>query len=385
MYFLSTNKNFMFIFFKKNRNHLFFKKTPVNIKTTSFSWKQSAIKRYIKNNLYTSKIYICKHSQWLFVYLFTFLLKKKYIIKNTNNYKNVNSFYLYQIYYLNKYLYKNYNLNNISKKNLSINQSHLSIEYANLTMSSFKKNLYGFGNSQISFFSQKFEKHQQYLYENFKKKYKYFNKKINKMFPIPIALHKKHILNIYLLDMIHSYKGVRHARGLPCRGQRTWTNAWTSYRTNTVLRVFKIKLLNRVYKKIPFGQINTYYLAEQINLLWKVFWKDEWLNARKKVIVISKKKNYNIDVSSMAKGNVVSPSRLKKMSKKQKSSIGKNTLTLGFDIGFTKKVLTDLYKRNKIKQLKTITPKKSKKKKIDIKTKIIKHRLKKKSKKSVWD
>ena len=138
------------------------------------------------------------------------------------------------------------------------------------------------------------------------------------MFPVPIALQKKHTLNVYVLDMIQSYKGVRHARGLPCRGQRTWTNAWTSYRTNTTLRVFKIKLLNRAYKKTPHNQLNMYYLAEQINLLWKVFWKDEWLNAKKKVLVVSKKKNYNVDIASMAKGNIISPTRLKKMSKKTK-------------------------------------------------------------------
>jgi len=44
----------------------------------------------------------------------------------------------------------------------------------------------------------------------------------------------------------------------------------------------------------------------------------------------------------MAKGNIISPTRLKKMSKKQKSSMGKNTLTLGFDKEFNKKVLLDL-------------------------------------------
>lgn len=261
----------------------------------------------------------------------------------------------------------------------------MSIEYANLTLQTFKQTLYAFGNSQISFFSKRFEKHPRNLYPNFKKNYKYLNKTIQQIFPVPIALHKKHTLNVYVLDMIQSYKGVRHARGLPCRGQRTWTNAWTAYRANTTLRVFKIKLLNRAYKKIPHNQLNMYYLAEQVNLLWKVFWKDEWLNAKKKVLTVSKKKNFNIDVASMAKGNIVSPTRLKKMSKKQKSSIGKNTLTLGFDIGFTKKVLIDLYKRDKLKQLKTIKTNKTKKKKVDTKTKIIKHNLKKKSKKSLWD
>jgi ribosomal protein S13 len=88
-------------------------------------------------------------------------------------------------------------------------------------MKGFKNTLYGFGNSHVSFFSKKFEKLDRHLYENFKKNYKFFNKKIADVYPVPIAIHKKHTLNVYLLDMIQSYKGIRHARGLPCRGQRT--------------------------------------------------------------------------------------------------------------------------------------------------------------------
>lgn len=242
----------------------------------------------------------------------------------------------------------------------------------------------GFGNTHVEFFSKKFEKHPQFLYETFKKHYKFFNKTILTKFPARTALHKKHVLNIYMLDLIQSYRGTRHIRGLPSRGQRTWTNAWTAYRLNATLRLFKIKLLKRAYKKITPTQLNTYYMAEQINLLWKVFWRDEWLNAKKKVIYISKKKNFNVDVTSMAKGNIISPTRLKKMSKKQRNLIGKNTATLGFDVGFTKKVLIDLYKLKKLKKLRQNKQVK-KKKKIDIKTKIIKHKLKKKSKKSLWD
>jgi len=81
----------------------------------------------------------------------------------------------------------------------------------------------------------------------------------------------------------------------------------------------------------------------------------------------------------MAKGNVVSPSRLKKLSKKQKSSLGKNTLTLGFEVGFTKKVLMDLYKREKLKRLKTNKTKKKKKNENQNKKK--KNKIKKKAKK----
>jgi small subunit ribosomal protein S13 len=38
-------------------------------------------------------------------------------------------------------------------------------------------------------------------------------------------LKKKMVFNIFMLDLINSYKGLRHAFGLPVRGQRTWTNA----------------------------------------------------------------------------------------------------------------------------------------------------------------
>jgi ribosomal protein S13 len=88
-------------------------------------------------------------------------------------------------------------------------------------MRGFKDMLYGFGNSQVFYFSKKFEKHEHHIYLNFLKNYKFFNKKISLMFPVSIALHKKHLVNIYVLDIIQSYKGTRHARGLPCRGQRT--------------------------------------------------------------------------------------------------------------------------------------------------------------------
>lgn len=38
-------------------------------------------------------------------------------------------------------------------------------------------------------------------------------------------LKKRHMFNIFMLDLINSYRGLRHAFGLPVRGQRTWTNA----------------------------------------------------------------------------------------------------------------------------------------------------------------
>jgi ribosomal protein S13 len=35
------------------------------------------------------------------------------------------------------------------------------------------------------------------------------------------VLKKKMIFNIFMLDLVNSYRGLRHAFGLPVRGQRT--------------------------------------------------------------------------------------------------------------------------------------------------------------------
>lgn len=98
----------------------------------------------------------------------------------------------------------------------------------------------------------------------------------------------------------------------------------------------------------------------------------------------------------MAKGQIVSPQKLKKMNKKQKQALKKNTFSLGFDLGFTKKMVDDLYKQKILEQSKRKSKRsniislrdekkksKIKKKKIDVKTQKIKHTIKKKSKKSV--
>jgi small subunit ribosomal protein S13 len=84
------------------------------------------------------------------------------------------------------------------------------------------------------------------------------------------SLKKKMIFNIFMLDLINSYRGLRHAFGLPVRGQRTWTNAWSVYRSNLALRQFKIKLSKRLYTSITINELNIAYLAEQINSLWKL-------------------------------------------------------------------------------------------------------------------
>ena len=57
-----------------------------------------------------------------------------------------------------------------------------------------------------------------------------------------------HLIRLYLTKTM---RGKAQALGKPSRGQRSWSNAWTSYRNNKVLRRFisdTQKILNTVQK-----------------------------------------------------------------------------------------------------------------------------------------
>merc|ERR1712100_465936 len=63
-------------------------------------------------------------------------------------------------------------------------------------------------------------------------------------------LQKINILRKYL---IKSYQGYCHSIGKPVRGQRTWSNAWNSFKCNNILRSF----INKVKKIKSFQDKNT--------------------------------------------------------------------------------------------------------------------------------
>lgn len=137
------------------------------------------------------------------------------------------------------------------------------------------------------------------------------------------------------MDFLLTYKGWRHIKGLPVNGQRTWSNGNTSYKNNTILRDYKSNILKNSYKNIQQQNISTIYLAEQVNLLWKNQWEEEWKEAKKKRLLIQKnnKSFSKIDLSSLASANV------NFFSKKKKIDSRKNIISLGFDPGFTKNIL----------------------------------------------
>jgi ribosomal protein S13 len=52
-------------------------------------------------------------------------------------------------------------------------------------------------------------------------------------------------LNIIRYFLIKSHRGYGHAVGKPVHGQRTWSNAWNSYRVNKTLRFFLAEMKNK--------------------------------------------------------------------------------------------------------------------------------------------
>jgi hypothetical protein len=139
------------------------------------------------------------------------------------------------------------------------------------------------------------------------------------------------ILHVFLLDIITSYRGWRHYKGLPVRGQRTWTNSWSTFRSNTLLRNYKVKLAKKFYGNLPTHEVSIALAAEQINLIWKTQWFSEWVSAKRSRLNFKGSENtIKIDLYSMANGQIVSPARLKKMSKKQKQSVKKKPFYFRF-------------------------------------------------------
>jgi hypothetical protein len=204
---------------------------------------------------------------------------------------------------------------------------------------------------------------------------------------------------VYILDLLSLYRGWRHSRNLPVRGQRTWSNGWTASRSNILLKHLRIKKGKKMYGNLPISEIYTAQLAEQINSMWKDQWPHEWSAARSSRLKSTAHRNViKTDLYSMAQGNVMSPVKFQKLSKKQQQSYNKNHFSLGFDPGFTKPLLKELYdlkaagkKTGKYSSVilhkSDLTHKRQavKKKKIDIKAKKAAHIAKQKTKKTAWD
>lgn len=210
------------------------------------------------------------------------------------------------------------------------------------------------------------------------------------------SIFNRKLFNIVMLDTVGSYRGWCHFRGLPTRGQRTWTNAWSAYKSNGVLRNYKLKIFKKYYGGvIPEKEITVSYVAETLNFVWRFQWDKEWLSAKNELFKFEgHPKTMKIDLYSMYNYQVIHPFKLNKMSKKQRQSFNKNYFSLGFDVGFTKTLLSERYKlgsddsKNSVSGASFLTrderlnkKKKTKSKKMSKKPAVRSRTLKK----SVWD
>ena len=183
--------------------------------------------------------------------------------------------------------------------------------------------------------------------------------------PSSSSLKKKWYVNICFFDVILMYKGWRHFKGLPVRGQRTWSNANTSYRSNLILRQLKLNNAKKIYGNISLNLLNTCNLAEQINSLWKSQWTQEWREAKKKRIIFlqKNKSSLKIDLHSMSKNIVGGFSKSGSKKNQQKKTTKNNVFTLGFDTGFSKSLIKNFSKAENSNLILGPTPVKKKNKK----------------------
>lgn len=152
----------------------------------------------------------------------------------------------------------------------------------------------------------------------------------------------KLITNVALLDMMFCYRGWRHFKGLPLRGQRTWTNAWTAFKKSNVLKKLKLKVARNAYGNFPDSTLMVALGAEQYNTMWFKQWRSEWIdNKKRRLKYIKKSKNVCImDLNATSQGKISGGNRAAKPGKK-KRVYKKNSFTIGFGIGTTRWMLSE--------------------------------------------
>lgn len=159
---------------------------------------------------------------------------------------------------------------------------------------------------------------------------------------------------IILLDLITSYKGFRHLKGFPLRGQRTWSNSWSTYKNNQILRNIRFDWALKYYNLTSRKDIKIGLFAEFHNLLWKKQWHKNWWEARIKRLARQTKlvdDIFKIDLKAIALNQIFIPSKKKELTKKQKALKEKSMFLSGFSIGFSKETHQEIQRVKNIKQL----------------------------------
>jgi len=108
------------------------------------------------------------------------------------------------------------------------------------------------------------------------------NKLLSKINPFNHTIHELTRFHIIRLYLIRSFRGRAQAMGKPSRGQRTWSNAWTAYYNNSVIKNFitlarKLYTANKKPEKIDYKKTKKYVVkSKRVGVLKK---KKSKLNA----------------------------------------------------------------------------------------------------------
>lgn len=211
----------------------------------------------------------------------------------------------------------------------------------------------GIGSFFYNHFIKKLELSKRLINSNLPNKFKNrIYRDISKIQPDDSYIVNRYKVIVYFSDIIQSFKGWRHLKGLPTNGQRTWSNGWTAYKYNLFLREYKLKNAKSFYGRGYKADIKVSFMAEHINWLWKKQWPWEWAYSRNIVFKIFRKNPYKfqLDLFAIASGLLGSlkPNNPKQGKKKKKLLTG----YVGFDKNFTKlyaRYLINMSKKRKRK------------------------------------
>lgn len=137
----------------------------------------------------------------------------------------------------------------------------------NTNLDSIIKDCPGLGKKTFIFWSKLFEMtHYNKIYRykkftTFRLRYNYkmnhqLNLALSQLNSINFRNDELQRLNIVRLYLIKSYRGRCHALGKPVKAQRTWSNAWSSYYNNKILRSFITETRKQIQKDYKPEKIN---------------------------------------------------------------------------------------------------------------------------------
>lgn len=98
------------------------------------------------------------------------------------------------------------------------------------------------------------------------------------------------LVSVVFLNLVFSWKGLRHLFSLPVNGQRTWSNSNNVKKINNLLINFKINQFKLIYVNLKnINLLKQLIQVEYINLIFKKFYNKDWIFLAKKNKLTSKK------------------------------------------------------------------------------------------------